>query len=338
MNHPIIQLVVAQLRGMLREPGIIFWAFAFPIVMAWILGIAFDGRGETKPTVALILAGQPGVHARKLQSSTQIQFRVLDREGAMRALKKGEIQVIVSEVAGKIKIEFDPANQEAATIHLKVERELSERKADIQIERLSAPGSRYIDFLLPGLLGMGVMNACMWGTGWVMIEFRIKKLLRAMVAASMNKVHFLLSFFIARVLANVVESGLLILFAYFYFGSQLQGSWLALVVAMFSGIVAFSGIAVLAASRANNTQIANGVLNAVTLPSMILSGVFFNYHNFPEWVVPFVQKLPLTLIADSVRSVFIEGAGVPDILLPSAILCAMGIVFGALGLRAYRWY
>ncbi|MCE9598515.1 MAG: ABC transporter permease [Spirochaetia bacterium] len=306
--------------------------------MAWILGIAFDSRAENKPTVALILSGEPGPHARKLQTSSDIHVRVLDREGAMRALRKGEIQVIVSEKSGKILIELDPANQEASTIKLKVEKVLSERKAEIQIENLSAPGSRYIDFLVPGLLGMGVMNACMWGTGWVMIEFRMKKLLRAMIAASMNKVHFLVSFFVSRVIFNFLESGILILFAYFYFGLKLQGSWFALMLAMLSGLIAFSGIAVLGASRANNTQVANGVLNAVTLPSMVLSGVFFNYHNFPDWIVPIVQYFPLTLLADSVRSVFIEGAGPADILLPSMILSAMGLFFGAIGLRVYRWY
>jgi ABC-2 type transport system permease protein len=182
------------------------------------------------------------------------------------------------------------------------------------------------------------MNSCIWGIGWGLVESRMKKLLRRMVATPLKKPIFFTSHMIVRIVLGTLETFLLILFSYMYFGTHITGSIPAFITVFLSGIFAFAGIAILMASRTSKTEVANGLVNAVTLPMMILSGIFFNYHNFPDWAVPIIQALPLTLVADSIRSIFIEGAGFIEVLRPVIILCAIGLVTFTAGLRVFKWY
>ena len=199
-------------------------------------------------------------------------------------------------------------------------------------------GTRYIDFLVPGLIALGIMNSCIWGIGWSLIETRMKKLLRRMVATPMKKSRFLGSYIITRVILGGLETLLLLLFTRLYFGTEITGSVAAFVAVFLAGIFAFSGIAILIASRTAKTEVANGLVNLITLPMMILSGIFFNYHNFPDWAIPVIQALPLTLLADSIRAVFIEAAGFTEIVKAIAILLTTGLVTFGIGLRMFKWY
>ncbi len=333
---PILQLSLSQLRGFIREPGILFWAFAFPVLIAWILGAAFDRRGEGPVSISLVSASERT--AALLKADPLLRVKDESPENALLSLKRGESQIIVEESAGRSIVRVDPANQEAVLARYRVERALSKNVIPVQIEKITARGSRYVDFLIPGLVALGIMNSCMWGIGWLMIEFRMKKLLRAMIAAGMSRVDYLASFFVTRLIANAFETGLLLLFAWLYFGIRLEGSAAAFIAVWISGLAAFTGIAILSATRAASSQVGNGILNAVTLPLMILSGVFFSYHNFPEVVVPFIRYLPLTLLADHLRAVFVEGAGFSQVIVPCVILWATGIAGFLGGLRLYRWY
>ena len=210
--------------------------------------------------------------------------------------------------------------------------------SDENIVPLTVSGTRYIDFLIPGLMAMGIMMSNLWGMSYGLVEKRTKKLLRRMVATPMKKSHFLVALMTVRLGMNFVEAGLLFLFAFFAFGTTIQGSLPALFLVFIAGNVAFAGIAILTSARTANTEVANGLVNLVSLPMMVLSGVFFSYHNFPEWSIPFIQKLPLTLLADGIRSIFIEGAGYAEISVAVLILMAVGVVSFIAGLRAFRWY
>ena len=234
---------------------------------------------------------------------------------------------------------FDPLNSDAQLTHLILERSIAGvNTKNTSVDALQATGTRYIDFLIPGMIALGIMNSCIWGIGWSLIESRMKKLLRRMVATPLKKPVFFTSHMIVRFVLGTLETLLLILFSYFYFGTRITGSIPAFIVVFLAGIFAFAGIAILMASRTAKTEVANGLVNAVTLPMMILSGIFFNYHNFPDWAIPIIQALPLTLVADSIRSIFIEGAGLMEVLRPVIILCAIGLVAFTAGLRAFKWY
>lgn len=340
MNQ-IFQLISVKFKEFYREPAIIFWAIIFPISMAGVMGIAFQNKGANVVKTAVVLNQESKSKTNEF-GTKHIQFKFMELQEIRDAIKKGKINVYIQfNPNGEYTFYFDPKNPNASKeyymilnyLHRKNNQELQHKVVELQ-----ATGSRYIDFFIPGLLGMGIMNSCIWGIGWALIELRVKKLLRRMAATPMNKLYFFLSYFVARLAINSIEFLLLFAFSYFLFGVKLFGSVWAVIILIIIGNYAFSGIATLLASRANNTQVGNGLINMVTLPMMILSGVFFSYHSFPEFLIPFIQNLPLTILVDSMRSVFVEGAGIADVFLPSIKLLFCGIVFQMLGLKFFKWY
>jgi len=369
MNNSLYHLTTVQFKLFFREPGVLFWALIFPLLIAWVLGIAFAHKDEITRTIAVVVSssseeqsfhqkltgvgaltqinlhGKRGVEVISFNSTNQSKFRFVyvSQEEALLMIKRGQAVLIIEEAPNSktIHYQFDPQNAEAQMTQLLLEqlfRKQIENEPPVRMTPLSLPGSRYIDFLIPGLMAIAIMNSCMWGIGWGLIEYRMKKLLRRMVATPMKKPFFFLSLFLGRLVLSGLEIMLLYLFARAYFDIRIEGSLLALLIVFFSGNVAFAGIAIFGSARPENTQSGNGVINAVTLPMMILSGIFFSYHNFPDWAIPVVQYLPLTLLADSIRSIFIEGAVTSDIISSALIMVITGILFFFSGLKIYKWY
>jgi ABC-type multidrug transport system permease subunit len=346
MNKSLITLIQVHFKTFFREPAILFWAVLFPILMAWVLGIAFSSKSETLTTV-YVTGTSPAperISGEKVMGDDtgnpfRIRFTPASEDEAVKAIKRGIITLYIEVQNDSLVFHFDPRNPDAQLTHLMLERDLSGTKATAtRLEPLEAKGTRYIDFLVPGLVALGIMNACVWGIGWGLIETRQKKLMRRMIATPMKKTAYLSSLMVTRIILGGFEIALLLLFAWLYFGTTLTGSWLAFVVIFLSGIFAFSGIAILMASRTDKSEVANGLINAITLPMMILSGIFFNYHNFPDWAVSVIQVLPLTLLADSLRAIFVEAAGLRDVLTAVVVLCATGLVTYAVGLKVFKWY
>jgi ABC-2 type transport system permease protein len=207
-----------------------------------------------------------------------------------------------------------------------------------QIKPLTVTGTRYIDFLVPGLIAMGVMMSSMWGISYGIIEKRSKKLLRRLVATPMKKSHFLIALITVRIIMNFIESSVLFLFALFAFNMTIQGDISALILLFLAGNIAFAGIAVLVSSHTSNTEVGNGLINFVVFPMMVLSGIFFSYQNFPDWSIPVIKNLPLTMLTDGIRSIFNEGAGYHEVAMPILILTAIGIVFFTAGLKIFKWH
>jgi ABC-type multidrug transport system permease subunit len=341
MNRSLYQLILVHFKTFFREPAILFWAILFPIIMAWVLGIAFSNKGESVRTIYITgnSAQNEKITGEKLYGAEtgnpfRIKFEKSSEAEAVRAIKRGIITVYIEAKGDSMIYHFDPHNPDAQLTHLILEREISgvDHK-NSAVDALQTKGTRYVDFLIPGLIALGIMNSCIWGIGWNLIETRMKKLLRRMVATPMKKSVFLNSLIITRIILGGVETILLLGFSYFYFGTEITGSILAFILVFLAGILAFGGIAIVVASRTAKSEIGNGLINAVTLTMTILSGVFFNYHNFPDWAIPVIQALPLTILADAIRSIFIEAAGLRDVLMPIVILSITGLVTFALVLR-----
>lgn len=344
----LYQLILVHFRTFFREPAVLFWAVLFPIIMAWVLGIAFSNKGEAVRSVYVTgsknipgeIAGEK-VFGKETGNLYRVKFSPATEEQALNAIRKGLIVLFVEVRADSLIYHFDPANSDAQLIHLMIERGLRDNKDGedkTSFQPLQTKGTRYIDFLIPGLIAFGIMNACMWGVGWSLIETRMKKLMRRMVATPMRKSVFLASHMITRILLGGFETVLLLIFAWLYFDIEISGSAAAFATVFLAGIFAFTGIAIVAASRTAKTEVANGLINLVTLPMMILSGVFFNYHNFPDWAIPVIQALPLTLLADSIRAIFIEAAGLTEVIKPVLILFATGLGTFVFGLKIFKWY
>ncbi|MFC1730047.1 ABC transporter permease [candidate division KSB1 bacterium] len=370
------QLIITQFMELIRKPGVLFWGIIFPILMSLGLGIAFTKKADTIMKIAIIQEEQDSYYdsdkpktiesfllknAEKVPETdyksasykitiedeqlgnTTFIFNKKSWQDAMVLLKRGNLNIIMTEKDGAISYHFDPLNPSAQLTYIKLSAIFSNKKLinkpqEARIEPLTVSGTRYIDFLVPGLIAMGIMMSCMWGISYNMIDRRAKKLLRRLVATPMKKSHFLIAMMLVRIVMNLIESMLLFLFAFLVFDFRLQGSPLALMIIFLAGNIAFEGIAIFISSRTSITEIGNGLINVVVMPMMVLSGIFFSYHNFPDWSIHIIQKLPLTMLADGVRSIFIEGAGFNETAIPSLILTTIGIVFFSFGLKIFKWY
>jgi len=366
------QLLTTLFKEIIRQPAVIFWGIIFPILMALGLGVAFTQKTDIVRHVAVIdtdlntsripkmdlflnqhtsMITAPDVHPVRFEillkdenlGNSIFIFQKANWQQAMVLLKRGNLSIILEEKDGKICYHFDPLNTDAQLSYLKLSKifegkNILEKKSGAAITPLTVHGTRYIDFLVPGLISMGIMMSCMWGMSYGMIDKRSKKLLRRMVATPMKKSHFLMALMTVRIAMNLIESTLLFIFAWLAFDITIQGSILALLLFFIAGNISFGGIAIFTSSRTSNTEIGNGLINAVVMPMMVLSGIFFSYHNFPDWSIPVIQKLPLTLLADGIRNIFIEGAGFTEIIIPACLLFGIGIIFFTAGLRVFKWH
>lgn len=373
--YQLWQLTVSLFREIIREPGVLFWGIIFPILMSLGLGIAFTKKADVVRKVALItsdsvssvpdtISGLQQFLRKNCEINTKagaddwkwrlilkdeklgtsvFLFHEMEWQKAMMVLKRGTINVVLAEKEGKTEYHFDPMNSDAQLTYLKLYSLISSPVTVVnastdQVRPLTTTGTRYIDFLIPGLITMGVMMSTMWGISYGLIEKRSKKLLRRLVATPMKKSHFLIALIAVRITMNFIESLVLFVFALFAFDMVIQGDISALVLMFLAGNIAFAGIAVFVSSHTSNTEVGNGLINFVVMPMMVLSGIFFSYHNFPDWAVPVIQKLPLTMLTDGIRSIFNEGAGYGEVGLPIVILIATGTVFFTAGLKIFKWH
>lgn len=364
MNKPLIQLVLTQLKVFIREPGALFWSFIFPLITAWGLGSAFSDKKDVEYNIAVVYQDTllknyinkqclPAENTMKILPTHKLsvtdktlgtityKFIPVSKDTALLLLKRGYASTIIHDSAGKILYQFDVANPEARLIHQQLPDVIEGHTTTIthnDIRPLTLTGTRYIDFLIPGLLTMGVMMSCMWGVSYTLIEKRSKKLLKRMVLTPMSRFDFLFAQMITRIIITFVEALAILIFAWLVFDLQIQGSVSAFILLFLSGNFAFIGLAVLVASHTANTQVANGLINAVVMPMMFMSGIFFNYHHFPTWAVNIIQFLPLTVLTDAIRHVFNEGAGLLQVMNSIVILLAIGTLTFLSGLRIYKWY
>ena len=369
------QLIIALFREIIREPGVLFWGILFPILMSLGLGLAFTKKADVTRKVAIInkddgsfnssgnsilsnfldksceknpFAGKQlwvwryTIKDEKLGNSIFLIYEMKWDE-AMTLLKRGTINVLLIGLNNSVEYHFDPMNPDAQLTYLKLSTvvgkgEVQSVQSNSQIKPLTVKGTRYIDFLVPGLMTMGIMMSSMWGISYGIIEKRSKKLLRRLVATPMKKSHFLIALITVRVIMNFIESGALFIFALLAFKITIQGNITALIFMFLAGNIAFAGLAILISSHTSNTEVGNGLINFVVMPMMILSGIFFSYQNFPEWSLPVIRKLPLTILTDGARSIFNEGAGYREVALPILILTAIGILFFTIGLKIFKWH
>jgi ABC-2 type transport system permease protein len=369
------QLTSALFLEIIREPGVLFWGILFPILMSLGLGLAFTKKADVIRKVAIIdYSGSPvtGINNtvipgfltdsceknisadnkewrwkyikrdEKLGNSIFLFYEMQWNE-AMKLLKKGTINVLLSESGSSVEYHFDPMNSDAELTYLKLSSiigkgEIRDVESYSEIKPLTVTGTRYIDFLVPGLISMGVMMSCMWGISYGIIEKRSKKLLRRLVATPMRKSHFLFALITVRITMNFIESLVLFLFSLFAFKMTIQGDISALIILFLAGNIAFAGIAVFVSSHTSNTEVGNGLINFVVFPMMVLSGIFFSYQNFPEWSLPVIKNLPLTMLTDGIRSIFNEGAGYNEVAIPVLILLGTGALFFTVGLKIFKWH
>jgi ABC transporter DrrB family efflux protein len=368
--RPLWQLFAARIREFFREPEVIFWVYGFPVLLAVGLGIAFWGREPEPPPVDI----EEVPELATLSSSLLEQLRAdhlpaeIHSAGDCRQRYRiGRTALYITPRPDGFVYTYDPTRQESVLARYRVEAVVQRWKADVKLagtadtapavsegstvrrwrmggqswETIDAPtrepGNRYIDFLLPGLMGMNLMGGGLWGVGFVIVDMRVRKLLKRLLATPMHRGDFLLSILSARLIFMLPEMVLLILLGWLAFGVPIVGSIGTLSVVILAGAFAFSGIGLLVASRTSKTETVSGLMNLVMLPMWLFSGIFFSSKRFPNMLQPFIQALPLTQLNDALREVMLEGASLVQVGGRVVILAAWAVLCFLLALRWFRW-
>ena len=333
-----------RLKLFFREPGSMFWTFGFPLLVTVALGVAFRNQGQAKTPVAIVAGPGAAEVASALGQQGPVAARIVDAGEATRELRTGQVVLAVAAPAAgaPLVFQYDPSRPEAVAARRQVDdllqihagrRDLLPTRDETAVSR----GGRYVDWLVPGLLGLQLLNGAMWGAAFNIVNARQRKLLKRLAATPMRRAHYLLSYRISGLVFVPLQAFVLFAFARLTFGVVIQGSMLAVLGLAFLGSWAFAGLGTLCASRAQNSETANGLINLVTLPMMVFSGVFFSSARFPNVLQPAIRLLPLTAFNEALRAVVNDGASIFSQGFPLAVLVGWTLVAGVLAVRLFRW-
>ncbi len=342
-SHPLIELTLMRLREFIRQPEAVFWVFVFPILMACALGLAFRNTAPQKTIIAVDATTERAAEvAAKLSSAVDLDASVMTTEQATQALRTGKVALVIGGKATNYEYRFDPTRPESRIARLSandaLQRALGRTDlAPTQDRVFNEPGARYIDFLVPGLLGLNLLGNSMWGLGFAIVMARMQKLLKRFAATPMHRWHFLLSFMLSRLIFLFLEVLVILSFAYVVFGVKVHGSILAVLLIAILGSLSFSGLGLLVAARPRTIEGVSGLMNLVMLPMWLLSGTFFSAARFPEFLQPIVRALPLTAVNDALRAVINDGATLAATSTQIVILLVWGVVSFVIALKIFRW-
>ena len=339
------QMTFARLREFSREPAAIFWVYVFPILMMIALGVAFRNRPVEQLTVVVESGDRAEPTLQWLDADERFRVSIATAADARERLRTGKADLIVTpEESGSsdYRYTFDPTRPGSLLARNATDDALQRAagREDLLVvadREVSEPGARYIDFLVPGLIGMGIMGGGLWGVGFAIVDMRIRKLLKRFLATPMNRSHFLVAVMISRLIYTIPEIVLLLICARFIFGVINQGSYLTVAVLILLGTIEFSGIGLLVASRAKTLETISGLLNLVMLPMWMASGIFFSYDRFPEYFQPLIRILPLTPLIDALRQTMLEGQTIADLGSQLVVMAVWAILTFFIGLRFFRW-
>jgi ABC-2 type transport system permease protein len=337
-------LLMARMLELKREPEVVFWVFIFPLLLALGLGIAFRNKPEGAVAVAIVQGAESAqTLLQKSPQAKQFKVQVLDAEVAHQAFRLGKVDVAIEPGAnGTFTYRYDPARPESVLARAEVNDALQSaagRKDPVPTKPVSSsePGSRYIDFLIPGLLGMNLMNSGMWGIGFALVDMRQRKLLKRFVGTPMRRGDFLLALASSRLILMIIEVGLLLAFGVLFFHMRVMGSIAGIALIAGIGSLTFGGVGLLTASRAQKIESVSGLINLVMMPMWIFSGVFFSYERFPAIIHPLIKALPLTALNDALRASILEGTPILHQWPRLLVMILWGGVSFVLALKWFRW-
>jgi len=342
--HPLLELTATRVREFLREKEAVFWVFVFPVLMTFALGIAFRNTAPDQTLVAIEATADAKANevAQLFSGSPEITATVMSPSDAAQALRSGKVSIVVRPQSESLEYRFDPTRPESRAARLMVDDALQRGGGRPDVlktgeQRITEPGARYVDFLVPGLIGMNLMGSGLWGLGFTVVIARSRKILKRFAATPMRRSHYLFSFMLSRLVFLALEVAAIVVFAWLAFGFTVRGSWLSLILITVLGGFTFSGIGLLVAARPTTIEGVSGLMNFIMLPMWLLSGTFFSSERFPQVLQPFIQALPLTALNNALRSVMNEGAALSSNLIPLGVLLAWCLVSFVVALKIFKW-
>ncbi|MEX2531957.1 MAG: ABC transporter permease [Gemmatimonadota bacterium] len=337
------ELTLTRLRIMFREPEVLFWVFAFPIALALGLGIAFSDPTPSEFRVVVERGSAAEAHVPSLEGHPEIRLEILDGVEAESALRTGDAVILLTDGADEgVVMRYDPTRAESRGARLLVDQLVqtgagAPRPVTIREVEEGEEGRRYIDWLIPGLIGFNLMSTGLWSVGYFVTQARQNLQLKRLVATPMRRSHFLLAQVLARFAFLIAEIPAMVIFAWLAFGVRIEGSLFTLGVVVLAGAACFTGFGLVACSRTRTTEAVSGIINSIIMPLVVLSGVFFSTARFPDELQPFIQFLPLAALNDALRAVYNDGLPITAVAGDLVILAGWTVLSFFLALRWFRW-
>jgi ABC-2 type transport system permease protein len=341
MPSPLRELTAGKVRDFIREPEAILWVFLFPLLLALVLGFAFREKPPDRTPIGVVAGPGAELALAALQSSPGLLPRPYSAEEGRNALRTGRISLLV-EPGPPAVFHFDETRPDSRIARLEADDALQRAagrtdRMPVRDEKVTEKGARYIDFLVPGLIGMNLMGTGIWSLAFSITNARNRKVLKRLVATPMRRSDYLLSQILGRMVFLVPELVLLTGFGWLVFGVPMRGSLVLFLALCLLGAMSFCGLGLLIASRVSTIEGASGLANLTMMPMWLLSGVFFSAERFPDALQPLIRALPLTALNDALRAVMNEGHGLAQIAPQLGILAAWGVVSFAVALKIFRW-
>ena len=345
LSHPILAITIARLREFVRRPEAVFWVYFFPVLMVVVLGVAFRNKPVEVFQVDIVNGPKSEMISAWLDSDEQLKTSIVSREEAIERLRLSKTTLMISAIDGQVdnlEYQYDPVRPGSVASRNLADQRLQTAQGRLDVIEsndvtFSEPGNSYVDFLVPGLLAMGLMGGGLWGVGYAIVDMRIRKLLKRLMATPMRRTHFLIAMMTSRLVFMIPQIILLIVFSYFLFGVKVHGNWFSILLIIILGAIEFAAIGLLVASRANTMETASGLMNLVMLPMWTLSGIFFSYERFPEIVQPVIKALPLTPVIDALRALMMDGKSIGTLTGEIAVIGAWSVIPFAIALAIFRW-
>lgn len=334
-------VALTTFREFWRSKDAVFWTYGFPILMALVLGFAFQPKPLPPVPIAVVAAGADADQLAALARQPRLSLRSLDAAAADAALARGVVDVVLRFEQGQPLLRAHPMRSEAELATLLVERTLRDaaqgQGPPIAQEIEQRPGARYIDFLIPGLIGLNLLGAGMWGVGFNLVLLRTQHLLRRLSVAPMRKREFLLGYLLGRFVLVVPEAAAIVLFGVLLWDVPLRGSLLSLAALVVVGGFAFASLGFLLAARAKTIEGIGGLMNLFQLPMWLLGGVYFDVDRLDGIVRRVAEVMPLTHLNRALRDVMLAPNGIVEVAAPLLGLGAFAAVCFLIGLKLFRW-
>lgn len=359
------QQVLTELRLYSRSVGSLAWSFIFPIFVIFSLGFYYGSDSTVKQFIGFADEDQTLVSRMFLSilQSEPGQFTVVEGTATQldSLLHAGKISAVVrlfpgfsdASVTGNSPVYYS-VNPYLSGAQPALDLYLKKSVQDLNLELMTArkrvvvleqdPDSRpvaasgYVDFLIPGMIGLQIMSACLWGIGFLLINYREKGNLKQLALTPVRKSVYISAFISSRFLFQILQIVFILVCSFQAFPVHMQGSWVSFFVVITLGTLMFMALGFLIASLADTVELAIGINNILFFLMIALGGVFFSTSNLPEWAQWFTGLFPLTHFIEALRGIFNDGVSILDLGKELAILTAWMIVCFALSIRYFRWY
>ena len=353
-------LIVANLKMLVRNRQALFWAIAFPLIFVFVFGLFNVGKLSTS-TIAIIDYAQDDLSRELVQNLGQIEiFEIEERQDEAEARKEvedgdlrflliipqGLATAIANNSPTSITLVFDEGNLISGAVIRVVERFLDQVNLslvgaptllELHPQGILARQLDYFDFLLPGLVGMGVMTFSIIGIATAMALYREQKILKRILATPLRVRTFFAAMVIAYLVVSVVQTAIIFAAGVILFDAHVFGNYLEIGLLIVLGNLIFLSIGFIVGALAKNVQAASGLGNAVALPMMFLSGAFFPTEDLPDILSTIVGYLPLTPLLDALRGVALDAKSFWEFPQEMTLLAVWVVASSLVAVRVFRF-